>query len=41
MSLDHIFSYELLSYHYEELQSAFINFNSKTRKKVYKFQEDT
>ena len=41
MSLDKIFSYESLSYHYEELQSAFIKSNSITRKKVYKFQEDT
>ena len=33
MSIDQIFSYESLSYHYEELQSAFINSNSTTRKK--------
>ena len=33
MSLDQIFSYESLSYHYEELQSAFINSNSITRNK--------
>ena len=32
MSLDQIFSYESLSYHYEELQSALINSNSTTRK---------
>ena len=25
MSIDQIFSYESLSYHYEELQSAYIN----------------
>ena len=33
MSIDQIFSYESLSYHYEELQSAFINSNSNTRNK--------
>ena len=32
ISLDKIFSYESLYYHYEELQSAFINSNSTTRK---------
>ena len=33
MNVDQIFSYESLSYHYEELQSAFINSNSNTRNK--------
>ena len=33
MSLDQIFSYESLTYHYEKLQLAFINSNSTTRKK--------
>ena len=33
MSLDQIFSYESLSYHYEELQSVFINSNSISRNK--------
>ena len=33
MSLDQIFSYESLSYYYEELQSAYINSNSITRNK--------
>ena len=33
MSIDQIFSYESLSYHDEELQSAFINSNSNTRNK--------
>ena len=33
MSLDQIFSYESLTYHYEKLQLAYINSNSTTRKK--------
>ena len=41
MSIDKIFSYESLSYHYEDTQTAYINSSSTTRKKVYTFQEDT
>ena len=41
MRIDQIFTYESLSYHYEDLQMAYINSNSNTRKKVYRFQEDT
>ena len=33
MSIDQIFTYESLSYHYEDLQTAYINSNSNTRKK--------
>ena len=33
MSIDQIFTYESLSYHYEELQTTYINSNSNTRKK--------
>ena len=33
ISIDQIFSYESLSYHYEELQTTYINSNSNTRKK--------
>ena len=33
MSLDQIFSYKSLNYHYEKLQLAYINSNSTTRKK--------
>ena len=40
MNRDQIFTYESLSYHYEDLQTAFINSSSTTRKKVYRFQED-
>ena len=33
MSIDQIFTYESLSYHYEDLQTTYINSNSNTRKK--------
>ena len=33
MSIDQIFTYASLSYHYEDLQTAYINSNSNTRKK--------
>ena len=33
MRIDQIFTYEPLSYHYEDLQTAYINSNSITRKK--------
>ena len=33
MSIDQIFTYESLSYHYEDLQTSYINSNSNTRKK--------
>ena len=33
MSIDQIFSYESLTYHYEDLQTAYINSSSTTRKK--------
>ena len=32
MSVDQIFTYESLSYHYEDLQIAYINSSSATRK---------
>ena len=32
MSIDKIFTYESLSYHYEDLQTTYINSNSNTRK---------
>ena len=41
MNIDQIFTYESLSYHYEDLQTTYINSNNNTRKKVYRFQEDT
>ena len=37
MSLDQIFSYEPLTYHYEELQLAFINSKSTTRMRSIQF----
>ena len=33
MSIDQIFTYESLTYHYEDLQTAYINSSSTTRKK--------
>ena len=33
MSIDQIFTYESLSYYYEDLQTTYINSNSSTRKK--------
>ena len=32
MSIDQIFTYESLSYHYEDLQTTYVNSNSNTRK---------
>ena len=36
MSIDQIFTYESLLYHYEDLQTTYINSNSNTRKKSIK-----
>ena len=33
MSMDKIFTYESLLYHYEDLHAAYINSNSNTRKR--------
>ena len=40
MSIDQIFTYESLSYHYEDLQTTYINSKATLGKKVYRFQED-
>ena len=37
MSINQIFTYESLSYDYEDLQMAYINSNSNTRKKSIQF----
>ena len=40
MSIDKIFTYESLIYHYEDLQTAYINSSSTTRKKSLRILED-
>ena len=37
MSIDQIFTYESLSYHYEDLQTAYINSSSTTKKRSIQF----